>query len=188
MDFSKILDYLQNLLANKQSQQASQFGQNLGLQQQSLAQRGQQFDANLALQTQAEKDATAQAASQLALQQAAQQFSQGFSEQQLAQATDQFNKQFGANLSAQQFAQQLATKQQDLAGQQQTWQQGFQDRTTPTAVSPGSGTWYQMTNFMNQLQNTGGKTGTSTPKGGVDMTQWNYLNPGKNSTYQPKIA
>lgn len=47
MEYSNILQYLQGLIGGKQSQQNNQFGQNIGLQQQQLAQQGSQFDKNL---------------------------------------------------------------------------------------------------------------------------------------------
>lgn len=88
MDFSSILQYLQGLLGNKQQQQTNQFGQNLGLQNQELAQQGQQFNANLgergtefnsnlALQKQIQDQANALAQGQFGLQSNNQQFEQG---------------------------------------------------------------------------------------------------------------
>lgn len=50
MDYTGTLDWLKNLLSNNQTTQNQQFGQNLGFNQQQLAQQGTQFDANLALQ------------------------------------------------------------------------------------------------------------------------------------------
>jgi hypothetical protein len=50
MDYSSMLSYLQNLLTTQQGTNASQFSQNLGFNQQQLAQQGNQFNANLAAQ------------------------------------------------------------------------------------------------------------------------------------------
>ena len=52
MDYSSTLNYLQNLLGNKQSMQGSEFGQNLGLEQQELAQQGQEFNTTASNQMQ----------------------------------------------------------------------------------------------------------------------------------------
>lgn len=97
MDFSSILSYLQNLLTSKQGQQATEFGQNLGLQQSQLAQQGQEFNSNLGLQTQAEKDAAANAAGQL-----------GLGTQTEKDTAAQAAAQLAVQKQAQQFAQQLA--------------------------------------------------------------------------------
>jgi len=84
-----MLQFLQGLLGNKQQQNASQFGQNLGLQQQELGQQGQQFTQNLgersnefnqniALQKQIQDQANALAREQQQQAEQAQQFNQGF--------------------------------------------------------------------------------------------------------------
>lgn len=52
MDYSSTLNYLQNLLGNKQSMQGSEFGQNLGLEQQELAQQGSEFNTTASNQMQ----------------------------------------------------------------------------------------------------------------------------------------
>lgn len=88
MDFSSILQYLQGLLGNKQQQQTNQFGQNLGLQQQELAQQGSQFEknlgqqgtqfnANLDLQKKIQDQANALAQGEFGLKSNNQQFEQG---------------------------------------------------------------------------------------------------------------
>ena len=87
MDFSSMLSYLQNLLSNQQTMQGSQFGQNLGLQQQALgqqgaefnsnlAQQGSEFNANLALEKQKQDEANQLAQQQFGLEQGAQTFNQ----------------------------------------------------------------------------------------------------------------
>jgi hypothetical protein len=92
MDFSSILSYLQNLLSNKQSMQGSQFGQNLGLQQQALGQQanefsqnlgqqGNEFTQNLALEKQKQDEANALAQQQFGLQQQGQNFNQNLTSQ-----------------------------------------------------------------------------------------------------------
>lgn len=95
MDFGSILQYLQGLLSNKQGMQTSEFGQNLGLQQQQLAQQNQQFQGQLGLQTQAERDAANNAAGQLALQNLAQNQGNDLALAQLGQQGSEFAQQLG---------------------------------------------------------------------------------------------
>lgn len=49
MDYSGMLSYLQNLLSTQQGTNSTQFNQNLGYNQQQLAQQGTQFDTTSSL-------------------------------------------------------------------------------------------------------------------------------------------
>jgi len=102
-----MLQFLQGLLGNKQQQNASQFGQNLGLQNQELTQQGQQFDKNLA-----------------------------FQQQQLGQQGNEFSQNLALQKQIQDEANALAQGNFGLTKQGQQWQEGFQDRMNVTPGSP----------------------------------------------------
>ena len=87
MDFSNMLQYLQGLLTNKQSTQASQFGQGLGFQQQQLGQQGSEFSQSLAAQI-----AQQQAAQKLAQQEQDQRNALLMEQQNQAEQGQQFNQ------------------------------------------------------------------------------------------------
>jgi hypothetical protein len=118
MNYDDIIQYLQGLTGSKQNQQNSQFGQNIGLQQQQLAQQGSQFGQNIALQQQQLEQQGSQFDKNLGFQnqQLAQSGSQfdknlGFQNQQLAQSGGQFDKTFGLTAEQQKFQQEMMRRQ-----------------------------------------------------------------------------
>jgi hypothetical protein len=124
MNFDSILQFLQGLLTNKQTTQASEFGQGLDFSKSQLAQQGTQFGQTLAQTT--------------AAQQAAQQLAQ----QQLSQQGTQFGQTLTEQTAARLAAQNLAQEQQRQAEQQQ---QFGQTQQTYQSSMP-------FLQFMNSLQ------------------------------------
>lgn len=68
MDFNQILQWLQSMIGNQQTQNTNQYGSALGLGQQELGQQGTEFGQNLALQQQTQNQNNALAQAQLAQQ------------------------------------------------------------------------------------------------------------------------
>jgi type IV secretory pathway TrbL component len=64
MDFNSILQWLQSMIGNQQTQNQSTTNQAYGLGQQELGQQGTEFNANLALQKQIQDQANALAQAQ----------------------------------------------------------------------------------------------------------------------------
>lgn len=106
MDFSSMLQYLQSLLGARQQQSSNQFGQNLGLQQQELAQQGSQFDKNL-----------------------------GFQQQQLGQQGSEFDKNLALQKQIQDQANALAQGEFGLQANNQAFNQGESRRLNVTPGS-----------------------------------------------------
>lgn len=127
MDFDNILQMLSGLLGNKQAQQTSQYGQNLGLQNQELAQQNNQFTATNMLQNRALDTSAAEHARQLAL------------EELEAQRQNALNQgQFGLSKQGQEFNQ-AEQRRLNVTPGSATWYQ-MQDYLRPkTATSSYSG-------------------------------------------------
>jgi len=115
MDYDSTLSYLQSLLGNSQTQNASQYGSGLDFLKQQLGQQGTQFDKSLGLQTQIADWQNALANKQLG--ESGREFDVSSALQKvIADWQNQLaNKQFGLQEGAQRFGQNMATNQMDYS-------------------------------------------------------------------------
>jgi hypothetical protein len=149
MNYSSMLSFLQNLLTTQQGTNASQFSQNLGFNQQQLAQQGNEFNANLAAQqTMQQAGIQGQIAVQAPQLQTQKDINSANNANSLALQTAPLaeqNKEF-TTTSGQ-------TQQQiDLAKQLQMWQQqmALNQMNYDRSLTPGSATWNAIQSNSNQ--------------------------------------